>query len=272
MSSRSRGGRFPHPFGLYSEILRVGTLRPLYSLPTSVYKDSGFTATAVTGFTFLGDIDLGSNWLMHYDLYGGQGRVIEGMASLEGEPPEDIDELFGARLQFETPVDGLMFGVAGYWGRHDGIEVEAFDMVFPLGVDPVDHGVAGVQLQYLNGPWEARTEYYHQWEDVNHNTEVFYVEGAYRINKWIQLATRFDYLDTDLQLFIPPALGTLAPEILNHYEVTVGANFWVGRNFVFKVNYSHVWDNRFARPEGSEVTGEFIDETDLVTLGVQFSF
>jgi hypothetical protein len=276
-SLNARAGRFSQPFGLYSEILEIGTLRPLYSLPTSVYGDSGFTALAVTGVDVLGSIDLPGDWLVKYNAYGGEAKVLEGLASLEGGAPDSIDHVAGGRLQVETPLDGLLVGVAGYWGRHQGIFVaNPFDpdQEFLLGADPVDHGVLGAQLQYVTDKLEARTEYFHQWEDTNLKSDAFYVEGAYRVLDWFQLATRFDYIDIDVLLDLPPLPGfTIAPGVTKHYEWTAGLNFWIERYAVLKLNYSRIWHNRFARPEDSSLTDTSIDKkTHYITLGVQFSF
>ena len=50
-----RMGRVKHPFGLYGEIFDVGTLRPFYLLPQSIYGPNGFTAKAYNGVGLTGN-------------------------------------------------------------------------------------------------------------------------------------------------------------------------------------------------------------------------
>ena len=47
--ARVRFGRSPFPFGVYAEIQDVGTLRPFYTLPQSVYGPTGLAAEAYDG-------------------------------------------------------------------------------------------------------------------------------------------------------------------------------------------------------------------------------
>ncbi|MCK5571595.1 MAG: hypothetical protein KAJ12_02490, partial [Bacteroidetes bacterium] len=71
----ARIGRVKHPLGIYGEIIDVGTLRPFYYLPQSLYGPNGYTARAYNGVGIAGWHDWDSGWGLEYDVYGGQ---IEG--------------------------------------------------------------------------------------------------------------------------------------------------------------------------------------------------
>lgn len=262
-----RGGQFSQPFGLYSEILEVGTLRPLYTLAPSVYGFAGLTAISVTGATFGGSVELGGSWTMKYDAYYGIGRMLEGRDSVQdNRVPKDVDRLVGGRIQFETPIEGLMVGAAGYYGEHEGYEVcPPFPGCMYVTANPQFHWVAGAQAQYLNGPWTARAEYYYQKEDIDSDTHVVYAEGAYHILPWLQVAARYDFYTSEVHT------ANIPENALRHDELTFGVNFWMGSNLALKLNYAHIWGNRFANPEDTDFANAN-DQTDYGSIGVQFSF
>src|SRR5712664_1935674 len=56
--ARLRLGIVKHPFGIYGEVTRVGTLRLFYLLTESVYGSTEFTAGGVKGLSFSGELRL----------------------------------------------------------------------------------------------------------------------------------------------------------------------------------------------------------------------
>ena len=72
------------------------------------------------------------------------------------------------------PIDGMMFGVAGYWGEHEGVYIPVTPGPPPtfalFGDDPIQHGVIGVQGQWLTENMDLRAEYYFQKEGGNTDT------------------------------------------------------------------------------------------------------
>ena len=58
---RVRAGRVKHPFGIYGEIFDVGTLRPFFLLPQSIYGPQGITAKSYDGLGLVG-FRSGESW------------------------------------------------------------------------------------------------------------------------------------------------------------------------------------------------------------------
>src|SRR5580765_8941377 len=125
-----RIGQVKHPFGLYTEVFTVGTLRPFLDLPQGFYGPAGFAGQAYRGLGITGTAEAGA-WTVSYDVYGG-GIDLETFALPElfylGEPlSEESDQIklasirnvVGGRVVLGTPVRGLSFGASGYTGRHN---------------------------------------------------------------------------------------------------------------------------------------------------------
>src|SRR5262245_21539680 len=76
-----RAGRVKQPFGLYTEIFDVGTVRPFTTLPQGLYGASGFVAEGFDGLGLTGRLAASGGWALGYDVYGGsiafaeQGRL-----------------------------------------------------------------------------------------------------------------------------------------------------------------------------------------------------
>ena len=68
-------GRVKHPFGIYTQIYDVGTLRPFFSLPQGIYGGSGFVAEGYNGVGISG-ASFGNSWGLTYDVYGGAINVL----------------------------------------------------------------------------------------------------------------------------------------------------------------------------------------------------
>ncbi len=121
-----RMGKIPHPFGIYTEVIDVGVLRPFLSLPQGVYGEgAGFVAEGYSGLGFSGFFQMGSAWELKYDLYGGHiatgiehtepGEALGGDAGHGAEA--GLDDALGARVIVATPVDGLRFGASAFTGK-----------------------------------------------------------------------------------------------------------------------------------------------------------
>ena len=68
-----RGGLSRVPFGIYANIFDIGTLRPFYSLPQSIYGPVGMTPEGYSGIGMWGQA--GETWQVVYDLYAGGMKV-----------------------------------------------------------------------------------------------------------------------------------------------------------------------------------------------------
>jgi hypothetical protein len=94
---RVRAGRVKLPFGIYTEILDVGTLRPFFTLPQGVYGPTGTVVPGYNGIGLTGRWSHGGTWALQYDVYG--GGHLPGIQRYGGRRPEDRDHERHARRE-----------------------------------------------------------------------------------------------------------------------------------------------------------------------------
>jgi long-subunit fatty acid transport protein len=104
---------------------------------------------------------------------------------------------------------------------------------------------------------------------------VVYLEAAYRMTSHWQVAARYEYATYD----VPSLVSLPVPDsIYDHQEMIVGLNYWLNPNLVVKCSYHLIKGNRLAFPETvmdylqSLQQGSFEEQTNLILIGVQFSF
>jgi hypothetical protein len=277
-SLKVRAGVLRHPFGLYSETLEIGTLRPFLSLPRGIYSPGVFEWDSYRGLGLTGTLGGDSSWPVEYDVYGGTLASDGGdsnpiFRSLGGNPsgPQDtpsvgsrLRELVGGRVRLRTPVEGLSIGVSAYSGVPE---------TPLLGLPPERQDAYLGFVELLRGGWSLRSEYARRDAGSGAVGDASYVEAAYQIGSHWQIAGRWDSFEADLgpRLPLPPFLQS----ILEHRDVAAGVNFRPIEGLVFKVSVHDVEGNFFAAPEAGVnfARGETLDtSTRLVQLGAQFSF
>ena len=262
---RLRVGRAKQPFGIYTEIFDVGTLRPFYSLPQGVYGPAALVAKGYDGLGLTGRASLGEGWELRYDLYGGGVRLANsalapGLDEGEGaaEDVEIIRDVVGARANFETPVHGLRFGASAYSGKEEREE-------------QVRHSVFGLHGEYLAGAWSVRSEYVWHPEKDGPHLRAFYFEAARTFRRHWQPAARYDWSDTTFS----SGEALPAPSLGRHEDLAIGLNYVFNPALVLKASFHHVNGNRFARPDDLEQVldaGGLLTHTHAVIAGAQFSF
>jgi hypothetical protein len=268
---RLRAGQVKLPFGLSSEVARVGTLRPFIFLPQAFYGPIGLTGEHYKGIGLTGTHSLGhSGWGLSYDLYGG-GMVLEEFrlpeSFLLGESIdasrvteiENTGDLIGGRLVLEAPVEGLRFGVSAYTGRETATDHQ--------------RTVYAAHAEYDADPWSLRSEFAHETTKGDLRVDGFYAEAACRLTSHWQVAAQYGNLTTSIYGVTTPSV----PSLLDHKEIVAGLNYWFNRQFVVKLEYHHVKGNRFAAPIEEDFvatidSGRLRTKTDLVQFGAQFSF
>lgn len=278
-AARVRAGRVKHPFGIYGEVFDVGTVRPFYTLPQSVYGANGFTARAYNGAGITGNVAAGK-WGLQYDVYGGQIEgdfevpgLLSTVQELFAEPSITfgyrVEDSYGGRLNITPPVDGLVFGVSGYTGQAhtDLSEVETDQRDVYLG-----------HAEYTRNGFAIRSEVGHLKNGSDFEVDSGYVETSYRIGEHWQLAARWDQLDVTLPGTNLSRLPKIFPQVLEHREASLGVSYWFTEGFVVRGSFHRTDGNRFAFPEtGDQVktalaTDTLERETNMVLVGAQFSF
>lgn len=278
-----RLGRVKHPFGIYSEIFDVGTVRPFFLLPQSIYGPQGITSAHYDGVGLRGTHH-GEAWGIEWDLYAGEFQGdIEIPGPLTGLPerlfeiartPFEVESAIGARFNVFTPVEGLTFGASFYDGEQTVPNIGA------VSYDDQPYEVFGIHFEYLTDAWSIRSELSAFEVDSGRLLEAdgFYLEAAYRLTEHWQIAARYDdfevsQLPIDLS-FLPP----FVPQFLTSTDTAIGINYWISPQLVIRLNFHFADGNRFAFPDNVQDaqvaigSGMFEDKTDLLIFGAQFSF
>jgi hypothetical protein len=269
---RLRAGKIRNPLGLYTDIYKVGTLRPFYLLPNSYYRLApesyvGIGANRVQRF---------GSWELELDVLGGQmdfplseADVVVGfdettMTYQYGSVPIAArgKDVIGGGALLRTPIEGLKVGASAYSMRLYGSVAGAPQAKLS---DDREKAYAG-QVEYLTDKISLRSEvlFTRGYED----DDTAYVEAAYKLTPHWQLAGTFEYLH-----FKKPAAPV---ETLDkHRALGAALNYWVNTNVVFKLDYYRVEYNRAARPEDAvnrALAGTLPKTTDVIIGGVQFAF
>lgn len=270
-----RAGVMRHPFGLYSETLEIGTLRPFLNLPRGVYSPGTFEWDGYRGLGLTGTLAQESRWAVEYDLYGGTLTSLGsdanpvfnslGGGSTSGPPGgSGLRNLVGARVRLRPPVDGLSLGVSSYSG---------VPQTPLLGLPQLrQHAYLGF-VEVARERWLLRSEYGRRDAGSGAVGRAAYVETAYRPGSHWELAARWDWFDVDLgpRLPLPPFLSS----ILEHRDVALGVNYRLAGGLVLMASVHDVDGNFFAAPESGVnfAAGETLDrDTRLFQVGAQFSF
>jgi hypothetical protein len=203
-----RAGRIRRPQGIYNDIQDVDVARTFVLLPQGIY-DARWRDFYVSldGGEFFGTIPLQQAGSVSYEIYGGMvNPSLDGGAALQIRDSlpasghlDSINsaEEFGGQLWWNTPVDGLRFGVAG------GI-VPVFNfnstIQIPGGSIRPDNRTEAVfqqySAEYLWNAWTFQTEaYFRDYlpETATPDTHIFtwYGSAAYRFNKWLEAGTYY---------------------------------------------------------------------------------
>jgi hypothetical protein len=201
-----RAGRTKLPFGLYNEINDIDAARVPVLLPQAVYpllnRD---ILLAQTGVELYGYLPIDRYGALDYRLYGG---------TLTANPPAvappavlktfQVPYVAGARLLWETPLEGLRAGVS--------VQALRFDYAVALSPSSTNLSVRAPFLLWLGSAEYNAHELtlaaeYGRWSaDVETNfaptttvtNERYYLSGAYRIFPWLAPGLYYSSLVPDV--------------------------------------------------------------------------
>ena len=276
-----RAGRALTPFGLYSEIYDVGTLRPFYYLPQFYAGRLGLIPKSYLGAGLNGTHSLGKEWEASYDAFGGEIQFEEFTTStLAAFNPTTrlpiIEEnnarlvgrqMIGGRIVVASPTRGLDLGGSV-------IHIGDLKQVTAQGRVPFSVGDTATflngRLQYQRGKFTGRAEIFQALTD-RADVGSWYLEVSHKLTKRWQLAAQYEKGNITLL----PGDNSVPPPLRVHESIGGAWNFWFTPEFVIKLNAYHVDGNMLTRPEGAIVkylTGTLDTKTNVVVLGTQFSF
>jgi hypothetical protein len=202
-----RAGRTKLPFGLYNESSDIDAARVPVLLPQSVYPVSNRDyLLAQTGGEVYGNIRLGDVGSLEYRMYGGTVFFDTADATLVAANIT-VPYIFGGRLMWQTPVEGLQLGGSVQKLRIDADYTIPADQIGPLQMAgelpanfsgsvplkiPALLGVASIE--YSAHDWLLASEY-SRWQiglespvkafsAPDSVSERFYVMSAYHVTPW----------------------------------------------------------------------------------------
>ena len=276
-----RMGQVKCPIGIYSEIYDVGTSRPFYSLPESIYGKKGIVNKSYLGIGITGNLFTKSGWGFAYDLYGGEMDLQEWTLQHVVEIPfmpyqmelflnftGYYEDMFGSRIVVYTPLQGLSLGISGLTGKPNVFFNDEEDQNFFI---PGTYNTIVLHSEYAKEPFSVRMEYLNLSRAGEKGLEQnsFYLEASFRfLDKW-QIAFLYDRVDYD------HPLQPFDQSQYEHREYAFGLNYWVNPDFVLKTAFHRINGNYFAFPESllkAIMSGGLDHNTNLFTAGMQFSF
>jgi hypothetical protein len=104
-------GKFPVPYGIYNEILHVGTVLPFYRPPFNYYGDGAFSSETINGVGIYNTFGIGRDWSVEADFYAGEWIFLQ---QIEGQiTPTRSRNILGGQFWLQTPIEGLRLGLGG---------------------------------------------------------------------------------------------------------------------------------------------------------------
>jgi hypothetical protein len=260
---RLRAGKVKQPLGNYMELEFVGTARPFFHLPTSVYGPAEIGATSYSGAGLTGEVPLGGSGLsLAYDAYGGAVilSTYEPFDALEPgfpggaieEEELEVENVAGGRLSLVTPWD-VTLRASGFGGRTETDEEGGLTLA-----------VYGLSLWYRGERLWLSAEGFRATEVGFEDRLAAYVEAAWFLTPRWQVAARYEAARVELD-----EVDVSSP-LLRHDEWGAGASFWITPQVVARASVHGVRGERFV--EQDEDADEVAGRTLRVVAGVQFTF
>lgn len=309
-----RGGKVKTTMGLYNDTQDMEFLHTWALLPQSMYPvDLRDSYIAHEGGDIYGDISLKKYGMLSYTAYAGQrpNDLTGGYVyALTAFTPSIYFKSFtglqvGQDVRWATPVKGLLVGYSHQSGDVNGIgNGYGFSTITPPpGVPappPVPDGspikettrrdfTHQFYTQYQHNKLRIDGEYRRYWRDhltslnnlpatpVTYDIRSWYVSGAYRVNKWLELGTyhsRYypDWNETHIRN-LPGASDPAAQHIFDwavtgrvdikrYWDVKVEGHFMDGYGYINSVRGFYQAQN----PSG------FQPKTNLLVVRSGFNF
>jgi hypothetical protein len=203
-----RGGRVKTVLGLYTDTQDLDFLHPWALLPQGIYPiDLRDTTIAHDGGDLFGDIPLGTKFgTLSYTAYGGQHSLSShsGFAYLFKSDGITFGSVggpqYGGDLRWQTPLKGLIAGAS----RQNQDYTSIYIVDLPSGPLPIRaHDNSDFTNQFYGEySWKKLlldAEFRRAWEDngtrnvseFQNNVHAWYVGGAYRVTKRVELASYY---------------------------------------------------------------------------------
>jgi hypothetical protein len=203
-----RGGRTKLPFGLYNEINDIDAARGPILMPLSVYPIHSRDFLAQTGVEVYGRLATGMLGTLDYRLYYGSIFAEVVPTGLPGPQVVDLQVpyLYGGRLLWETPLEGLRLGGSAQKLRLDGLIVQNTTLVevkapIVMWVASLEYAAGALSLAVEYGRWHGESTSsdpaISQQRTVD--DERGYVMAAWRLTDWLEPSAYYALYFPDLE-------------------------------------------------------------------------
>lgn len=250
-------GRVKLPLGLYNEFidnkwLQLGVLQPSIYTPSADMVHDAYTGVGT-------------------DLTSGSLRTQLYVGNIYNNPPEDVNgaipfidrRMFGGRITWDTPYEGLHFMASGY-----RTQVESTSSAPPpvIGQGRIGHEDRSIlSVDYTSGPLDIKGEYAtHKIPTLPTSTAVtskaLYIQGGYKIGSWMPYV-RYDNFNADKQNTSSPAF--------NQSDRTIGVSYKIDENINARLEYHAIHGYGLALAGGG-VGGT--TDWKMIATGINFLF
>jgi len=259
-----RGGKVKTVLGLFNDIQDNESLFTFTMLPQAVYPTDLRDATiGHVGGDIYGNLLLKRAGSLSYTVYGGhrQDTRYGGYLLMLQDRGVNMNKYgglqYGADLKWTTPLKGLTIGASHMREEINGSGTGTCSPAVPIDCkawtartngqyeehskkDQTNFGYG----EYTFGNLRIDGEYRRYWRDqevwdssyeVRADTRAWYVSGAYRFTKWLELGSYYSRFSCMyIRGSLPPSFDTSLPA--NHlYDKVISARFDVNRWWNFKI-------------------------------------
>jgi hypothetical protein len=266
-----RVGRTKLPFGLYNETNDIDAARVPILLPQSVYpvQNRDFLL-AQNGGEVYGTLPIGAAGNLEYRLYG--GTIFLDVSDNEEVNSFEVPYLFGGRLMWMPPLDGLQAGGSVQALRLDlniDLEPEQVQQLEAIGAAPPGFdGTVTAEVPALL--WVASIEYsahelllaaeYSRWRSEVESTlpilfpeeetisERYYVMASYRVAPWFTPGVYYSVLY--------PNIDDRSGRDMKQHDLALSFRYDLNEHWLFQIegHYMHGTAGlRSAQNDGAEL-------------------
>lgn len=277
-----RVGKAPVPFGIYTEVYDVGTVRPFYLLPQFYEGPLGLIPKAYEGVGLTGSHPISDAWEIQYDAFGGEIRFepfstdfVNGVDPETGLPRISTAEaqlvgrgLVGGRLLLASPTKGFDLGGTVFYTNKIEQSIDGGQLM-PYSV--TKHAtMVNLRAQYQKGGFAARGEWFAALAR-DADVKSLYLEASWKWATHWQIAGQYEKSNLSLN----PGDTSVPEPLQRHESIGLALNYWVSPNLVLKLNGYSIDGNLIARPPQAGLRaflGTLDDSTTAIVVGAQFSF
>jgi hypothetical protein len=173
-------GRVQIPFGVYNEVLDVGTILPFYRPSRNFYGETAYSSETVDGVALTHTFNLAHDWSVDGDVYFGNLQFPERNFVTGGYVKSGARNARGAEVWVDTPMTGVRVGAGGL--------LYEIDSLFSPGTWKTKHLSLSVERKWF----DVHSDY--KWVDLGlAKLELGYVQAGIHFTEKLRLNAQQDF-------------------------------------------------------------------------------